>query len=299
MSQTKFRFADRLIERSIAGREKELILIYSDSLKEIRNQLALAVEKYGTDYANMQKYNRLAKLEASIVKEMQRLSRRVITLTRGAVGESYKQAYYTTGWIFESELSTRLGFATLQKGAIENAIFSPFDPLKWSDRVRENTRLLNRQVREAVTRGLIQGKGYRDIAKDIRGAMDKSAYRSERIIRTEAHRAQVQGRLDAFEKAENMGIEFKQKWVAALDGRTRDSHRDMDGQIAVDGIFTFPSGGTTTGPGLSGIPEEDIQCRCGLVAVIAEQTERRAREGDRSVIVPNMTYREWEALKVS
>ena len=296
MSQKKFKFADRLIERAVAGREKELILIYRDSLKEIRSQLALAVERYGSDFAEMNKYGRLIKLENAIAKEIQKLSRRAITVTRGAVADTYKTAYYTTGWVFESELSTRLGFATLPTKAIENAIYSPFDPLKWSERLRENSRLLNRQVREAITRGLIQGEGYRDIARAIRDPMEKSAYRAERIIRTETHRVQVQGRLDGFEHAQNMGIEFDMQWVAALDGRTRDSHRDMDGQISVDGIFTFPSGGTTTGPGFSGIPEEDINCRCAVIAKLAEQTERRASGG---VIIPNMTYREWENLKVS
>ena len=299
MSQKKFKFADRLIERAVAGREKELIIIYRDALKEIRGHLALAVEKYGSSFAEMNKYNRLVKLENQIAKEIGVLSRKAVTLTRGAVSQAYRTSYYTTGWVFESELSTRLGFATLPKSAIESAIYSPFDPLKWSERLRENSRLLNRQVREEIVRGLIRGEGYRDIAKSIRGPMEKSAYRSERIIRTETHRVQVQGRLDAFGHAENMGIEFDRRWVSALDGRTRDSHRDMDGQVAVDGIFTFPSGDTTTGPGLSGIPEEDINCRCAVIAEIAEQTERRAKENDKGVIIPNMTYREWENLKVS
>jgi len=289
MTKKKFEFADKLLDSILTGKERELAKVYAVSLKEIRSLLAQAYEKYGGDFAEMQKYGRLSKLELAITKELNRLTQKSVTATRQAVARTYTQSYYTTGWVFESDLSTRLGFATLPSKAVESALYNPFDPLKWNERVRESTKLLNRQIREEIARGLIQEK------------MEKSAYRTMRIVRTEAHRAQVQGRLDAFSHAEAEGVKFDEQWVATLDDKTRDTHQEMDGQIAVDKVFTLPSGLQTMGPGLSGDPAEDINCRCSTIAVIEgfKAESRRARDPTtgKSEIVPNTTFKEWAKVK--
>ena len=66
-----------------------------------------------------------------------------------------------------------------------------------------------------------------------------------------------------------LGMKIARVWVSTKDGRTRDSHKAMDGQEAdKDGFFHFPGGGQTAGPGLSGIAEEDIHCRCTVIMQI-------------------------------
>ena len=42
--------------------------------------------------------------------------------------------------------------------------------------------------------------------------------------------AENAGRVDSYIRAENMGIEMEQQWMATLDNRTRESHRHLDGE---------------------------------------------------------------------
>ena len=63
-----------------------------------------------------------------------------------------------------------------------------------------------------------------------------------------------------------MRIELEQEWLATLDGRTRDSHRELDGKkIKVGG--TFPNGCKFPGDP-NGKPSETRGCRCTLVAAL-------------------------------
>ena len=301
----KWKQADRLVATYLRSGEKEIHRAYVTALKEIRNHISLAYERYGGDFVSMQKYQRLLKLEQQIGQELRIMTIRTSAATRKAVGKTFAQSYYTTGWIFESEIQARIGFGLLPAKQIEAAIYSPFDPLKWSERLRNSSRLLNEHIRGEITQGLIQGKSYQQTASAVRERLLISEKRALRIVRTETHRAQVQGRLDGFEQARDAGVDFRLQWVATLDSRTRDSHQDMDGQIAerIDeqDIFTSSEGVTTTGPGLSGVPEFDINCRCSTIAVIDgfEATDRRARDPatGKGEMVPNMTYHDWAELK--
>ncbi|GAG59054.1 unnamed protein product, partial [marine sediment metagenome] len=114
-----------------------------------------------------------------------------------------------------------------------------------------------------------------------------------RIARTEAHRSQIKGELDNIDHAEEQGIIIQKIWLTALDWRTRDDHASMDGQEAdKDGNFHFPSGGTTRGPGQSGIAEQDIHCRCDImeeVDGIRPEKRRLGKEG----IGEYKNYGEW------
>ena len=97
--------------------------------------------------------------------------------------------------------------------------------------------------------------------------MPLSADKTIRIVKTEADRVQRKARLIQTEKAkgaaERLGMKLKKIWVATKDDRTRDRHAEMDGVEADDdGVFTLPDGVTTDGPGLSGVAEHDINCRC-------------------------------------
>lgn len=305
MSKKKFKQADAALEKLLKAREKELRKAYSLALKEVRNDIALAYERYGGSYAEMQKYKRLPNLEKNIQEEIRKLSSKsAITIKKG-VAEAYSESFYRAAWTFETEVQARVGFGTLNPKVIEAAIYNPLDPLKWNDRLREHTRLLNRRVREEITQGLIRGKPYQEMARAIRDPFEKSAFRATRIIQTEAHRCQVQGRIDAFDDARDVGVEFDQQWDSTLDTKTRDSHQEMDGQIAevIDGeyMFTLPDGTKTSGPGLSGLAEEDINCRCGVIAIIRdfEPGKRWARDTEtgKGEIVSNMNYNEWAELK--
>jgi len=53
------------------------------------------------------------------------------------------------------------------------------------------------------------------------------AFRSERVARTEAGSASNQGHIDAYRQAD---VSSK-RWLAAIDGRTREDHLEAHGQV--------------------------------------------------------------------
>jgi len=123
-------------------------------------------------------------------------------------------------------------------------------------------------VKTEVSQGIIQGKPYNEIARGITERTGVAAGKAIRIARTETHRVTSAGRQISYDKtfnaSESLGIEVQKVWIAIKDGRSKDSHHEkMDGKHPDEkGYYTLPSGVRTLGPGLSGDPNEDINCRC-------------------------------------
>jgi hypothetical protein len=83
------------------------------------------------------------------------------------------------------------------------------------------------------------------------------------IARTETVRSQTLGTDARFAQAVSEGVQLEEEWLSARDSEVRDHHRALDGKrVPVGGSWTFPNGTSTRGPGLSGRPEEDCNCRC-------------------------------------
>ena len=90
---------------------------------------------------------------------------------------------------------------------------------------------------------------------------------SETIARTEVVGAMNGGTLEAWRQSD---VVSGKEWVASLDNRTRASHADAHGQqVGIEEDFIVGAG-RGQAPGQIGLPEEDIECRCTLAAVIKE-----------------------------
>lgn len=120
-------------------------------------------------------------------------------------------------------------------------------------------------LRDAVAEGV----GIDEMKRRLRGFFEEgAAYRAERIARTEVVSSSNAANLAAYQIS---GVVDGKEWLAVQDDRTRESHADLDGQrrgIAEE--FQAPNGAHAQGPGLFGIPEEDINCRCTVRPVLAD-----------------------------
>lgn len=89
--------------------------------------------------------------------------------------------------------------------------------------------------------------------------------RARTIVRTEAGRVQEQANFDAAQKAKSAGADVVKQWSAVLDGKTRDTHRELDHQIReMDKPFET-NGKKAMYPHDFGDPAEDCNCRCTLL----------------------------------
>lgn len=153
------------------------------------------------------------------------------------------------------------------------------------------------QIQSVVTQAIIQGESVPNmatrIAKDLCVADRKAAIRYARTAVTGAENA---GRMDSFYRMEQKGIKLKKTWVAVLDARTRDAHRELDGQtVAVDKPFVN-SIGKIMQPGDPSADGANVwNCRCGMISQIegfeTDVTDMSLRNTSK---LGDMTYEEWK-----
>ena len=119
---------------------------------------------------------------------------------------------------------------------------------------------LKKTITQEISRGIASSLPYRDIARNIGNVSGAPLSRAKTIARTEGHRIQQMSTVDAQQAAKAKGADVVKQWDAALDGRTRDSHRRVDGEIReLDEKF---SNGLMFPGDPSGSAAEVVNCRC-------------------------------------
>lgn len=155
----------------------------------------------------------------------------------------------------------------------------------------------NRQKFTAsITQSILQGESIPNTAKRLSNVLNMDRGMATRAARTAMTSAENAGRTDSYRRAKAMGIELEQEWLATTDERTRESHRELDGQhVPVGEKFYVPSNGHTLrfpgDPAAHG--SETWNCRCTLIAWFPEDGNESL--DDRWSDLPKgMTYEQWK-----
>lgn len=123
-----------------------------------------------------------------------------------------------------------------------------------------NVKKLKKTITQEISRGIASSLPYSDIARNISSVSKAPLSRAKTIARTEGHRIQQTSARDAQYAAKKKGADVLKQWDAALDGRTRDSHARVDGEIReLDEKF---SNGLKYPGDPSGGAAEVVNCRC-------------------------------------
>lgn len=136
-------------------------------------------------------------------------------------------------------------------------------------RMGEDTEHLKKSIKAELSRGISNGSSWNAIAGKIASGMNspftKAYNRAIGIARTEGHRVQQESTLHCQQLAKAKGADVLKQWDSTLDGVTRPTHRELDGQIKeVDEPFEV-AGMKAMYPGAFGNPAEDCNCRCCLL----------------------------------
>jgi SPP1 gp7 family putative phage head morphogenesis protein len=128
-----------------------------------------------------------------------------------------------------------------------------------------DTKKLKQSIRAEITRGIASGMPHSEIARNISAHAKAPLGRAKTIVRTESHRIAQAATYDAMKAAKAKGANIVKQWNSTLDGKTRSSHRRIDGQIReVEEPFEM-GGKKAMYPGDFGDPAEDCNCRCQLL----------------------------------
>lgn len=134
-----------------------------------------------------------------------------------------------------------------------------------------------KKVNNAINQGIIQGESIADITKRLCGELaTQNERRMELFARTAMTEAQNAGRQQQMDDAADMGIEINKRWIATLDSRTRDSHKEMDGE-EVPYNKEFSNGLQYPGDP-HGEPAEVYNCRCTMVSIYPKYEDRSKQD---------------------
>lgn len=127
---------------------------------------------------------------------------------------------------------------------------------------KEAIRIIREITQQAFDEGLGIPETKRLLNKQIPIEWRKLSWRAELIARTEILTASNEG---AYIGAKATGLALNKVWIARLDGRERESHRAVNGQIKpIDDPFDV-GGVSMQKPGQSGAPADEVcNCRCTI-----------------------------------
>lgn len=167
---------------------------------------------------------------------------------------------------------------------------------------REKLKKWNEQkIQSAVMQGILQGESIPKIARRMRDVTDMDYKASIRNARTSITSAQNGGRMDAYHRAEDLGIHQKKQWLSTLDDRTRHEHVDLDGQRQEldDPFIVTGDDGTEYEIMFPGAPDANpamvYNCRCTMITTF-DGYDKQASDFDltQNEKLGGMTYEEWK-----
>lgn len=242
---------------------KALKKAYEDALDDINGKIA---ELMARDDADLQHVIYQIEYQKALKKQVEAILEQLQTQNFKTIAE-YLAKCYEEGF---------LGAMYDLQGQGIPLVF-PIDQEQVLDAVLHNTKLseslykhlgkdiekLKKNISAEISRGISQGLMYSEIAKNISRYAGISINNAMRIARTEGHRIQCNAGMNACNKAKEKGADVVKQWDSTLDGRTRDSHRVLDGEIKeLDEKF---SNGLMFPGDSSGRASEVVNCRCALL----------------------------------
>lgn len=263
----------------MGGRQKILLRLYQDAADSAAAKIA--VYRQDVESGKVISQFAIARQEAllsQINAEIEVLSGNVSKTISDGFSNNYTNTYYTHSYNIERSLNVEsalnydvaLNITQLPANAAQAALNAEVAGHTFADRMIQDKIVMQFQVRSAVSRAIIEGQTRKQLS-DALAALDNvyasNQAKAEMTARTELLRAYSYGQDESRKQAELSGVTFKYKWDAALDGKTRPDHAEMDGKLAaiVDGgpVFTLPDGSKAAGPRMEGLSaKESINCRC-------------------------------------
>lgn len=241
----------------------------------------------------------------SATEILQNSNEEALNIIRDVQMDVYSTNANYEAYMMEKDIGTAVNFSIYDETAVQRLIKEKPELLPAKKLNGKKDKAWNQGIiSNALTQAIIQGESIPNLAKRLaRDTANSNMKAMTRYARTAMTAAQNAGRIDTMHRAENMGIFVRKQWLATLDRRTRDSHRQLDGQEQdIDKPFKSELGDIMYPGDPEANPANVCNCRCTLVHVypkyenlIAWKGERRDQETGK--LIEDMSYREWVASK--
>ena len=271
-----FQSLDKQTLRIVAAAERNVGQQYGQMLREIRRVLQKTYDRYsladGTlTYSQMVRYGRIDKLNAEIEEITRKYSGLVAGEIRTGLRKTVTTSFEGTRGALEVAAGRKIR-AILKPETVNEILQNPVSGLSLNERLAVRRYETITTIRQEMTRGLVRGDRYRDIAGRLQTALEIDAGKANRIVRTEGHRCMEAGKKASLDAAAKGGVSLLKWWKDSDDERVRSGHRHMGRKYSKENAIPYDedfvndlTGGVGPHPGALGTAEDDINCRCVMV----------------------------------
>lgn len=263
---------------------------YAEMLYDIREELGKVYQEHGNldggmTFSNLAKHGLIDKINKDIETIVKKRTKEAALEIRNCLRKTVASSHDLTKLALEQEANKKI--RGILKPEIVNAIVqNPISGLKLDERLAMNRVFTVSTIKEEINRGLIQGKRYKDIAKQIEHKTEMEAFKAVRIVRTESHRCLEAGKYESITNAAKQGVNLRKWWRNGDDERVRPGHNYMGDKYSRDKAIPFDedfvnekTGGKGPHPGELGVAEDDINCRCVMVVEIITDPDPKEEQG--------------------
>lgn len=321
-------YAHRYTDKEIAALEKEVKVVYKQASEEAEKKLqdyfkrfwvkdeiwarrVAEGEKTAAEYAQWRRgqlivgkrWQTLYESLAADYHNANVIAREIALGHRAAV---YAENFNFATYQIEMRAKVNTAFTLYNRDAVERIIrdhpeLLPPPTAKLEAQLQAHKALTGKdlhwqegQIQSVTMQAIAQGESIPNMSARIARTMGEINHAATiRYARTAMNGAQNAGRVDAFHRAEELGIELEQVWMAVLDDRTRHLHRQLDGQKRKVGEPFEVEGYEIMFPGdQRAEPEMFWNCRCtidGIPKGWNSHSDKRSLKATE-----HETYEEWK-----
>ena len=224
-------------------------------------------------------------LKESIYLQMKTLADVELSMSEALYLHTIQESYYKAAFDFQKGIGLGIYLAKLSKKTMQGILANPWSGRNYSSRVWRNTTYLAEQLNDIVASGLISGKDWHKMSKEMQEQMDVGKFVANRLVRTEVAYMNEQSSVTSMKDNGVEAVEI----LATLDKRTSQICHKKDGDIVpIDEIKIGVNH-----------PPFHPHCRSTSVPVVdmAGMGTRIARDpdtGENYKVPANMKYEEWK-----
>lgn len=269
---TEYAQAAREIEDKLNAYLSRMEDKYADKLELVRNGEMTPAELSTWFNNQLLIGNRWSEMRDTLAQDLTNTNQIAASMINGHTPEVYALNHNYGTFEIEEQSQINTSYTLYDRWTVERLLRDDPDltPNMAPDaeiNVPVDQRWNRQQINSAITQGVLQGESIPAIARRLENVTNMNRTSAIRNARTMTTSAECGGRIDSYHRAEEMGIQMEQVWIATHDDRTRFTHAMMDGErIKVGEHF---SNGLEYPGDPNGDPAEVYNCRCTIVALVA------------------------------
>ncbi|WP_157967884.1 minor capsid protein [Paraliobacillus sp. X-1268] len=274
----------KLIEDTFNVSEKDhkgILKKYRQSRNNVKQFIANLYMDYGVDgsidYAELQKYNRMNKLEEMLKEQGREIVKEERKILPAVLATAYAATYYKSAYQIEQTIQVGINFKLLKPEFVKEAVNFDWSGVPFSQRIWDNQDKLVKSLRTEIVRGIRDGESIDKVSRRINKQFNAKAYESQRLARTETARV-IQQAQDKIYK--DSGVLEQVQYLATLEENTCEECEDLDQEVyGID--ENKPS-----------IPRHP-NCRCTYIPYFGNYQNEKRKDNETKEIIANVSYSKW------